>query len=211
MKRFLQGSLMDPGAGAPLLERHFLRRREGEALSLRRPCAAGRRADELRAGRDIGRFLEFDQRYYLADDILYKVDRISMAHSLEVRPPFLDDRIVDFANSLPDDFRLHGSESKFVLRRLMQDKLPHSVLHRPKIGFDIPIHEWFRGVLRPLLLQTLSEEAVTASGLFEWPSVRRLIDDHLERRANMGYHLWGLLVLFLWMKRWNIETAVGKP
>jgi len=92
----------------------------------------------------------------------------------------------------------------------MQDKLPHSVLHRPKIGFDIPIHEWFRGVLRPLLVETLSEETVTASGLFDWPSVRRLLDDHLERRANMGYHLWGLLVLFLWMKRWNIETVVRK-
>ena len=63
---------------------------------------------DLRPGRDLGRFLEFDQRYYLADDILYKVDRISMAHSLEVRPPFLDDRIVDFANRLPDDFKLRG-------------------------------------------------------------------------------------------------------
>jgi asparagine synthase (glutamine-hydrolysing) len=163
----------------------------------------------LRPGRDLGRFLEFDQRYYLADDILYKVDRISMAHSLEVRPPFLDDRVVDFANSLPDDFRLRGSESKYVLRRLMQNKLPHSVLHRPKIGFDVPIHEWFRGVLRPLLLETLSEEAVTASGLFRWPFVHKLLDDHLERRANWGYHLWGLLVFFLWMQRWNIETAIA--
>jgi len=109
---------------------------------------------------------------------------------------------------LPDDYKLRGSESKYVLRRLMQNKLPASVLQRPKIGFDIPIHEWFRGILRPLLLETLSEEAVTASGLFRWPYVRRLLDDHLERRANLGYHLWGLLVLFIWMNRWNIKTAV---
>jgi asparagine synthase (glutamine-hydrolysing) len=81
------------------------------------------------------------------------------------------------------------------------------VLRRPKIGFDIPIHEWFRGVLRPLLLETLSEDAITSSKLFRWPYVRQLLDDHLERRANLGYHLWGLLVLFIWMKRWNIETA----
>ena len=81
---------------------------------------------DLRPGRGLERFLEFDQRYYLADDILYKVDRISMAHSLEVRPPFLDDRIVDFANRLPDDYKLRGSQSKYVLRRLMQNKLPHS-------------------------------------------------------------------------------------
>ncbi len=164
--------------------------------------------NDLAPGSGLRRFLEFDQRYYLADDILYKVDRISMAHSLEVRPPFLDDRIVDFANSLPDDFKLRGSESKLVLRRLMKDKLPQSVLHRPKIGFDIPIHEWFRGILRPLLLETLSEEAVTGSGLFHWPFVRRLIEDHLERRANLGYHLWGLLVLFIWVKQWDITTAV---
>ena len=67
----------------------------------------------------------------------------------------------------------------------MEKKLPHSVLHRPKIGFDIPIHEWFRGVLRPLLLDTLTEEAVTSTGLFHWPYVRRLLDDHLERRATL--------------------------
>ena len=163
---------------------------------------------DLRPGRGLERFLEFDQRYYLADDILYKVDRISMAHSLEVRPPFLDDRIVDFAARLPDDFKLRGSQSKYVLRRLMQNKLPASVLRRPKIGFDIPIHDWFRGVLRPLLLDTLSEDAITSSKLFRWPYVRRMLDEHLGRRANLGYHLWGLLVLFIWMKRWNIEMAI---
>ena len=90
----------------------------------------------------------------------------------------------------------------------MEEKLPHSVLHRPKIGFDIPIHEWFRGILRPLLCETLTEEAVTETGLFRWPYVHRLLNDHLERRANRGYHLWGLLVLFIWMKRWSINTAV---
>jgi len=208
VKRFLQGSLMEPGKAHLYWNGTFS---DGEKQQLFRyadstPLAGVLRY--LRPGRDLGRFLEFDQRYYLADDILYKVDRISMAHSLEVRPPLLDDRIVDFANSLPDDYRLRGSESKFLLRRLMQKKLPHSVLYRPKMGFDIPIHEWFRGVLRPLLLETLNEEAVTAGGLFHRPYVQRLVDDHLQRRANYGYHLWGLLTLFLWMKRWNIETTV---
>jgi asparagine synthase (glutamine-hydrolysing) len=209
LKRFLQGVLLDPGRAHLFWNGTFS---DEEKRELFRGADDGPLAGvlaNLHPGRDLGRFLEFDQRYYLADDILYKVDRISMAHSLEVRPPFLDDRVVDFANSLPDDFRLRGSESKYVLRRLMQDKLPHSVLHRSKIGFDIPIHEWLRGVLRPLLLQTLTEEAVSASGLFRWPYVRKLLEDHLERRANLGYHLWGLLVLFLWMKRWNIETAIA--
>jgi asparagine synthase (glutamine-hydrolysing) len=208
VKRFLQGSLMHPGKAHLFWNGTFSDDEKEQLFRYADVAPLAGMLRDLRPGRDLGRFLEFDQRYYLADDILYKVDRISMAHSLEVRPPFLDDRIVDFANRLPDDFKLRGAESKYVLRRLMEKKLPHSVLHRPKIGFDIPIHEWFRGVLRPLLEDTLTEEAVTSTGLFHWPYVRRLLDDHLERRANLGYHLWGMLVLFIWMKRWNIETAI---
>jgi asparagine synthase (glutamine-hydrolysing) len=162
-------------------------------------------------GEGLQRYLDFDQRYYLPDDILYKVDRISMAHSLEVRPPFLDQRIVDFAAGLPERLKLRGSTSKYVLRRLMKDKLPRAVLQRPKIGFDVPIHEWLRGVLRPLLLDTLSEEAVLASGLFHWPAVKLLVNAHLERRANHGYHLWGLMVLLIWMKRWKIGLVSHEP
>ncbi len=158
-------------------------------------------------GCGLQRYLEFDQRYYLPDDILYKVDRISMAHSLEVRPPFLDPRIVDFAASLPEHFKLRGSSSKHVLRRLMKDKLPRAVLRRSKIGFDVPIHEWLRGVLRPLLLDTLSQEAVSATRLFHWPAVKQQISAHLERKANLGYHLWGLMILLIWMKQWKIELA----
>lgn len=210
LKRFLQGSLMEPGKAHLFWNGTFSDQEKQELFRCADSAPLAGVLQDLRPGQGLGRFLEFDQHYYLADDILYKVDRISMAHSLEVRPPFLDDRIVDFANRLPDDYKLRGSESKYVLRRLMNKKLPQSVLQRPKIGFDIPIHEWFRGVLRPLLLQTLSEEAVTSSHLFHWPYVRRLLDAHLERKANLGYHLWGLLVLFIWMKRWNIETAVGE-
>jgi asparagine synthase (glutamine-hydrolysing) len=208
VKRFLQGSLMEPGKAHLFWNGTFSDDEKQELFRYADSAPLAGMLRDLRPGRDLGRFLEFDQRYYLADDILYKVDRISMAHSLEVRPPFLDDRIVDFANRLPDDYKLRGPESKYVLRRLMNDMLPQSVLKRPKIGFDIPIHEWFRGVLRPLLLQTLSEEAVAASNLFHWPYVRRLLDSHLERKANVGYHLWGLLVLFIWMKRWNIQAAL---
>jgi len=208
VKRFLQGSLMDPGAAHLYWNGTFSDAEKEELFRYADSAPLAGVLHGLRPGRGLERFLEFDQRYYLADDILYKVDRVSMAHSLEVRPPFLDDRIVDFAARLPDDYKLHGSQSKYVLRRLMKDKLPDSVLRRPKIGFDIPIHDWFRGVLRPLLLETLSEDVVTSSQLFHWSYVRRLLDDHLERRANLGYHLWGLLVLFIWMKRWNIETAI---
>jgi asparagine synthase (glutamine-hydrolysing) len=151
-------------------------------------------------------FLWLDQLTYLPDDILHKCDRMSMAHSLEVRPPFLDHRVVEFAATLPDNLKIHGGKLKFVLRELMKDRLPRSIMARKKEGFDIPVHRWLRTVLKPLLLDTLNERTVRETGLFSWPAVEATIRAHLERKANVGYHLWGLLVLFLWMKRWRIES-----
>lgn len=150
-----------------------------------------------------------DQTNYLPDDILYKTDRMSMAHSLEVRPPFLDHRIVEFAARLPHDLKVHGSTLKFVLRELMRDKLPPSVLRRKKEGFDIPAHHWLRTVLKPLLLETITRQAVDDVGIFHWPAVERVLNDHLARRANYGYHLWGLLTLFLWISQWKVQS--GSP
>jgi asparagine synthase (glutamine-hydrolysing) len=207
VKRFLQGSLLSPELAHVFWNGTFSEAEKQRLFLFADPGPLDAVLDKMNAGRGLQRYLDFDQRYYLPDDILYKVDRISMAHSLEVRPPFLDQRVVDFAASLPERFKLRGSQSKYVLRRLMKDKLPHTVLRRPKIGFDVPIHDWLRGVLRPFLLDTLSQEAVLATGLFHWPAVKQQISAHLERRANLGYHLWGLIVLLIWMKRWKIEPA----
>src|SRR5437588_9341783 len=160
----------------------------------------------MNGGSGLDRYLDFDQRYYLPEDILYKTDRMSMAHSLEVRPPFLDPRIVDFAAGLPADLKIRGFRQKFVLRELMRGKLPENVLKRKKTGFDIPAHDWFRGPLRRLLLDTVTPQAIAASGIFDGRAIEALIRDHMERRINVGYHLWGLLTLFLWMKRWKVEV-----
>ena len=148
-----------------------------------------------------------DQAYYLPDDILYKTDRMSMAHSLEVRPPFLDHRIVEFAASLPQSMKIRGFTQKFILKELMRGRLPETVLNRKKTGFDIPAHDWFRGVLRPLLMDTLTPQAIAATGIFDARAIQSLIRDHMERRINAGFHLWGLLTLFLWMKRWKVEVV----
>jgi asparagine synthase (glutamine-hydrolysing) len=153
----------------------------------------------------MNRFLAFDQLNYLPDDILFKCDRMSMAHSLEVRVPFLDHRIIEFAASLPQEMKVHGSTLKFLLKELMRDKLPAEVLTRRKEGLDIPAHEWLRTVLRPLLLDTVNRQAIEATGLFRWSYIDGLIQNHLARRIDVGYQLWGLIVLFLWMKRWNIQ------
>jgi asparagine synthase (glutamine-hydrolysing) len=204
VKRFLQGSLLPPELAHVFWNGTFCERekrsffRYSDAKPLEAITANETHPTLLRQG------LDFDQRYYLPDDILYKVDRISMAHSLEARPPFLDTRIVDFANSLPDHFKLRGSQTKYLLRRLMRDKLPKSTLRRSKVGFDIPIHDWFRGVLKPLLLDTVCRKTVAESNLFDWHVIEGLLREHLERRVNWGYHLWGLMILLMWMRRWRI-------
>ena len=208
LKRWIEGSELDPD------EAHFF---WNGAFSneQRKQIRRGANGNGLRALVDqlglngagvIDRYLRVDQSYYLPDDILYKTDRMSMAHSLEVRPPFLDPRIVDFAASLPADLKIRGFRQKFILRELMRGKLPEAVLRRKKTGFDIPAHDWFRGVLRPLLMDTLTTEAIDATGVFDARGIHSLIADHMERRVNAGYQLWGLLTLFLWMKRWRVEA-----
>lgn len=204
-KRFFEGCLLSPEL-AHIFWNGTHSEKEKQAIYLFANSGSVRDwVSQMRRDGGLQGYLDFDQRYYLADDILYKVDRMSMAHALEVRPPFLDPRIVDFAAALPDNFKLNGRTSKYVLRRLMADKLPAHVLHRSKVGFDIPVHDWFRGPLRQFVLDTVNRDAVEASGLFRWPAVESLIRKHLDRRENAGYQLWGLMVLLMWMKRWNIE------
>ena len=210
LKRFLEGCLMPADRAHVYWNGTFS---DAEKRSLLRPAAPGaldRILGELRelslAGDDLAPYLWFDQRYYLPDDILTKVDRISMAHAVEVRPPFLDHRIVEFAASLPASFKIRGSRQKFLLKKLMQDKLPPAILRRKKVGFDIPAHEWLRGPLRSLLIDTLTSGASEHDGLFQPAAIQSFLQCHLERRANLGYHLWGLMILFLWMKKWRIQA-----
>jgi asparagine synthase (glutamine-hydrolysing) len=87
----------------------------------------------------------------------------------------------------------------------MKDKLPQIVLARKKQGLDIPVHDWLRGHLKPLLLDTLDRKSVEESGLISWPHLQSLLNLHMQRKANYGYHLWGMLMLFLWIKQWKIQ------
>ena len=208
LKRLLEGSLLSPddahlfwnGAFTPAQKCAVLGRESwGPNLFHALP--------ESRETGALNRYMFLDQKYYLTDNILAKVDRMSMAHSLEVRPPLLDHRIVEFAASLPQQLKIRGAEQKLILRRLMRNKLPASIIRRPKKGFDIPAHDWFRGFLRPLLEDTVNRQTIEASGLFNFAATERLIRDHMNRRINAGYQLWGLLTLFLWLKRWDVEIT----
>jgi asparagine synthase (glutamine-hydrolysing) len=208
LKRWLDGSRMHPD------EAHFFWNGTFSDAQRRRikPGSNGSGLRELVADLELGgngvvdRYLRVDQNYYLADDILYKTDRMSMAHSLEVRPPFLDHRIVEFAAALPQRLKIRGFKQKYILKELMRGKLPEIILNRKKTGFDIPTHDWFRGPLRGLLMDTLTDDTIRATGIFDSRAIHALIRDHMERRINVGYHLWGLLTLFLWMKRWKVEV-----
>jgi asparagine synthase (glutamine-hydrolysing) len=211
LKRFLEGCLLSPERAHIHWNGTFSEAAKAALLRRSLPGAM----DKILAGltgslaQDQGLYpyLAFDQQYYLADDILVKSDRMSMAHAVEVRPPFLDHRIVEFASTLPDTLKMRGSRQKLLLKELMRDKLPQSILNRKKVGFDIPAHEWLRGSLRPLLLDTLKEGLSEHADLFRTDTIENYLRLHLERRANLGYHLWGLMILFLWMKQWHIQST----
>ncbi|HEY6307153.1 MAG TPA: asparagine synthase (glutamine-hydrolyzing) [Candidatus Angelobacter sp.] len=209
LKRFLEGCLLPAAAAHVYWNGAFSAEQKHELLAQPLPPALDRvlreLADRLPGGDRLAPYLWFDQKYYLPDDILYKVDRISMAHAVEVRPPFLDHRIAEFAASLPASLKIRGARQKVVLKELMKDKLPSSTLRRKKLGLDIPAHDWFRGPLRPLLEQTLTDGISEYSEVFRASAVRNFLNSHMERRANVGYHLWGLMILFLWMKKWRIQ------
>jgi asparagine synthase (glutamine-hydrolysing) len=214
LKRFLEGSLMTPERAHVYWNGTFSDVQKQALLRTELPPALNRVLGELRdrsAGNDdLEPYLWFDQRYFLPDDILNKADRMSMAHSLEVRPPFLDHRIVEFAASLPASLKIRGSRQKVLLKELMRDKLPPSVLRRKKIGFDIPAHDWLRGCLRPLMMEVLLDGSSDHARLFRQEVIATYIRQHLDRQVNVGYHLWGLMVLFLWMKNWGIQAAASR-
>jgi asparagine synthase (glutamine-hydrolysing) len=211
IKRMLAGSLMSAERGHVFWNGTFSDSEKRELVVEQLPFALDNMLADLgaqlgRNGSDLNAYLWFDQKYYLPDDILVKSDRISMAHSVEVRPPFLDHRIVEFANRIPASLKVSGSRQKVVLQQLMNDKLPGTILKRPKIGFDIPAHDWLRGPLRNLVVETLRSGAREYPELFRPAVLEGHLQDHLERRVNIGYHLWGLMILLLWMKKWNVRA-----
>ena len=214
LKRMLEGSLLPPDEAHLFWNGSFSQVQKLELLPGLNGHHLERLGQQLPAASEVGylnRFMLLDQKYYLPDNILYKVDRMSMAHSLEVRPPLLDHRIVEFAARLPERWKLRGASGKYLLKETLRGKLPDSIIDRPKSGFDIPAHAWFRGILKPLLYQTLTREAIVSTGIFEFAATERLIRDHMSERVNAGYQLWGLMTLFLWLKKWRIQVPPLQP
>jgi asparagine synthase (glutamine-hydrolysing) len=207
-KRMLEGTLMSPEHAHVYWNGTFAAKDLNSIVSQPLPNALDQILGQFpklpSVDDDLAPFLWLDQKYYLADDILTKSDRMSMAHSVEVRPAFLDHRIVEFAATLPPRLKIQGSQQKVILRELMKNQLPASIINRKKIGFDIPAHEWLRGPLQELLRDALQFGLSNYGELFRRDGIEVLLQQHLQRKINVGYHLWGLLILFLWMKKWQV-------
>jgi asparagine synthase (glutamine-hydrolysing) len=163
---------------------------------------AGYRAQDVferharRAGTDdpLALVQYLDLKTYLVGDINTKVDRASMAHSLEVREPLMDHPLVEWLASLPSSLKLNGGEGKFLLKKAMEPKLPHDVLYRPKMGFAVPLARWFRGPLRERVRTAVLGPRLAATGLFDTATLRELVDAHQSGVRDYSAPLWSLLM-----------------
>ncbi|QQG36918.1 MAG: asparagine synthase (glutamine-hydrolyzing) [Micavibrio aeruginosavorus] len=150
-----------------------------------------------------------DTAFYLPDDILVKVDRASMAVSLETRAPLLDHRVLEFAWTLPDHMRIKNGKGKWILRRLLARYVPDELFERPKRGFGVPLGAWLRGPLAPWMQDLLGYEPLRQQGLFRPAIVQTMVSQHLAGSHDWSYRLWGLLMYQSWHRRWMVKPDVS--
>jgi asparagine synthase (glutamine-hydrolysing) len=181
--------LLTPGVQADLQTDDPL----GPVYEYARACAAQH---------DLNRVLYLDMKLYMESDILVKVDRASMANSLEVRVPLLNRVFADYATSLPIDLKLKGFTRKYIFREAMRGRLPDEIIDREKHGFGMPISRWLRTDLRELAQDAFSEARLKRDGLFEPAYVQDLLRNHLAGKQDNRKPLWTLLVFQLWHERY---------
>lgn len=147
------------------------------------------------------RMLLLEQRFFLADHNLNYTDKMSMAAGVEVRVPFLAPQVMELAARIPDRYRQHGAQGKWILKQALQADLPHDVIHRPKTGFGVPLRMWLRGPLQTMLHDLLSEQTLRRRGLFNAAAVQRMMEDNAAGRADHAYTLLALMCIELWLRR----------
>ncbi len=176
-----------------------------DVLNLYRAAFAATNAQD-----PLNRMLYVDTRFYLPNDMLVKVDRMTMAHGLEAREPMLDYRLVEFAASVPPGLKLkYLFKKKYLLKKAMQGKLPDQILWRKKAGFNVPNGRWIKGDLKAFVTDHLSPIRVRETGLFDPQSVDNLLHDHFSERADNSHQLWGLLSLMLWFQQFIKDSVVN--
>lgn len=139
---------------------------------------------------------------YLTDDILTKVDRASMATSLEVRAPFLDKEVADFAGTIPNRLKLRGLTTKYILKEAFEGILPRHIIHKQKHGFAVPVGSWFRKELKGLIVKTFNESEIKKDGIFNYSYIDKLLSDHFAERIDNGRKIWALFVFQMWYNKW---------
>jgi asparagine synthase (glutamine-hydrolysing) len=147
-----------------------------------------------------------DIKSYLPNDILTKVDRMSMAHSIEARDPLLDQKLVEFSATIPPELKLKGKTTKYIFKRAMEGILPNEILYRPKRGFAVPLSRWFRGQLGPFVRDLLLSRRSLERGIFQKSYIERLIEMN-DRGRSMDLRLWTLITFELWCRRFIDESA----
>jgi asparagine synthase (glutamine-hydrolysing) len=209
-KRFIQGALLPPERGHYAWKEVF-----SDDMKERLYAGNGhaRYEDPFRVferefaacpgAATLSRLQYVDLRVYLPDDILVKVDRTSMAHSLEARVPLLDHKLVEFASTIPPELHLKGLCKKYLLKRVMAHRLPRKILNRKKGGFNVPIAGWLRHELHDYVRDVLSEKRLREQGFFEPQAVQQLVRDHVELKADYSRNLWGLLIFALWHEEYG--------
>jgi asparagine synthase (glutamine-hydrolysing) len=150
----------------------------------------------------LSRFMQVDQQTYLTDAMLVKVDRASMAAGLEIRVPLLDQRVVEYASRIPENYLYRKGGGKVILRRLLSRFVPAALFERPKMGFAIPVSSWLRGELKPMLLDYLAEGRLKREGFFDVSLIAATVSDHLSGRADHPHRLWSLLMWEMWREKW---------
>lgn len=149
---------------------------------------------------DVQKIMFLDTVSYLPDDILVKVDRAAMAVSLETRVPFLDHRVVEFAWSLPQKYKMNNGFSKLVLREVLYNYVPKNMIERPKMGFGVPLGDWLRGPLKPWAEDLISEDKIRKEGLLNYDLIKDKWDDHMSGRRNWSYQIWDVLMFQAWFE-----------
>ena len=190
-------SVLDETAKEDLYTSDFRREMEGhEAAAFIAPWFAHANGAGL-----VDASLLADTMTYLPNDLLVKVDIASMAVSLEARSPFLDHHVIEFAASLPENLKLRGLTTKYLLKRVLAKLLPAENLSRRKMGFGVPIGHWLRGEMQPFLRETLLAEKALGRGFFKPEAVTRMVDEHTRGARDHAHQLWTLLMLELWFER----------
>lgn len=147
---------------------------------------------------NLDKYMYADIKVWLTDNNLIRVDAMSMANSLEVRVPFLDHELVEFMFRVPANLRMKRGKLKYLLKKAMNDKIPHQIIERQKAGWHVPLAEWFRADLKDYISDTLSNTKVIESGFFNKTYIDTLLGEHFRRRRNNSFKIWGLLVFFQW-------------